>query len=83
MSEETQTCAAAADCPFSDEAAMEKLAEKAAEKAAERAAERAIEKLTDHLYREVGKSVVEKLFYLIGVCAVALYLWLQHKGVIS
>lgn len=75
MSEETQTCAAAADCPFSDEAALEKIAE--------RAAERAIEKLTDHLYREVGKSVVEKLFYLIGVCAVALYLWLQHKGVIS
>ena len=79
MSEETQTCAAAADCPFSDEAALEKIAERAAE----RAAEKALEKLTDHLYREVGKSVVEKLFYLIGVCAVALYLWLQHKGVIS
>ena len=75
MSEETQTCAAAADCPFSDEAVLEKIAEKAAEKA--------LEKLTDHLYREVGKSVVEKLFYLIGVCVVALYLWLQHKGVIS
>lgn len=75
MSEETQTCAAAADCPFSDEAVLEKIAERAAEKA--------IEKLTDHLYREVGKSVVEKLFYLIGVCVVALYLWLQHKGVIS
>ena len=75
MSEEPQTCAAAADCPFSDEAVLEKIAEKAAEKA--------IEKLTDHLYREVGKSVVEKLFYLIGVCVVALYLWLQHKGVIS
>ena len=75
MSEETQTYAAAVDCPFSDEAVLEKIAEKAAEKA--------IEKLTDHLYREVGKSVVEKLFYLIGVCVVALYLWLQHKGVIS
>ena len=75
MSEENQTCAAAADCPFSDEAVLEKIAEKAAEKA--------LEKRTDHLYREVGKSVVEKLFYLIGVCVVALYLWLQHKGVIS
>ena len=79
MSEETQICAATADCPFSDEAALEKIAERAAE----RAAEKALEKLTDHLYREVGKSVVEKLFYLIGVCVVALYLWLQHKGVIS
>ena len=75
MSEEHKTCAAAADCPFSDEAVLEKIAEKAVEKA--------VEKLTDHLYREVGKSVVEKLFYLIGVCVVALYLWLQHKGMIS
>ena len=62
-------------CPFLDEKCMDKIAE--------RAAERAIRKLTDHLYHEVGKSVVEKLFYLIGGCAVALYLWLQHKGVIS
>ena len=62
-------------CPFLDEKSMDRIAE--------RAAKRAIEKLTDHFYHEVGKSVVEKLFYLIGVCTVALYLWLRNKGVIS
>ena len=62
-------------CPFLDEEEMDAIAE--------RAAERAIAKLTDHLYREVGKSVVGKLFYLIGICTVALCLWLRHKGVIS
>ena len=49
---------------------------------AERAAERAVEKLTNHVYQQVGRSVVEKLFYIIGVCAVGLYLWLKSKGVI-
>ena len=61
-------------CPFLDEAQMNKVAERAAGKA--------VEKLTDHLYREVGKSVIEKLFYVVGISAVALYLWLQHKGVV-
>ena len=74
MSEETQTCAAAADCPFSDEAALEKIAE--------RAAERAIEKLTDHVYQEVGRSVISKFVYIVGACSLGLYLWLKSKGVI-
>lgn len=40
------------------------------EEIAERAAARAVEKLTDHAYRAVGKSVVEKLFWIVGVlCA--------------
>ena len=74
MSEETQTCAAAADCPFSDEAVLEKIAEKAAEKA--------IEKLTNHVYQEVGRSVISKFVYIVGACSLGLYLWLRSKGVI-
>ena len=75
MSEETQTCAAAAaDCPFSDEAVLEKIAEKAAEKA--------IEKLTNHVYQEVGRSVISKFVYIVGACSLGLYLWLKSKGVI-
>lgn len=74
MSEENQTCAAAADCPFSDEAVLEKIAEKAAEKA--------IEKLTDHVYQEVGRSVISKFVYIVGACSLGLYLWLKSKGVI-
>lgn len=74
MSEETQTCAAATDCPFSDEAALEKIAERAAEKA--------IKKLTNHVYQEVGKSVISKFVYIVGACSLGLYLWLKSKGVI-
>ena len=74
MSEENKTCAAAADCPFSDEAVLEKIAERAAEKA--------IEKLTNHVYREVGRSVISKFIYIVGACSLGLYLWLKSKGVI-
>lgn len=61
-------------CPLTDEDEIEKIAEKAAQKA--------IEKLTNQVYQEVGKSVVQKLFYVVGICAVGLYLWLKSKGVI-
>ena len=74
MSEENKTCAAAADCPFLDEAALEKIAEKAAEKA--------IKKLTAQVYQEVGKSVISKFVYIIGACSIGLYLWLKSKGVL-
>ena len=74
MSEETQTYAAAADCPFSDEAVLEKIAEKAAEKA--------VKKLTNHVYQEVGRSVISKFVYIVGACSLGLYLWLKSKGVI-
>ena len=72
MSEETQTCAA--NCPMLDDTAIEKIAERAAEKA--------IEKLTNHVYQEVGKSVISKFVYIVGVCSVGLYLWMKSKGVI-
>ena len=74
MSEENKTCAAAADCPFLDEEVLEKLAELAAEKA--------IKKLTNHVYQEVGRSVISKFVYIVGACSLGLYLWLKSKGVI-
>lgn len=72
MSEETQTCAA--DCPMRNDTATEQIAEKAAEKA--------IEKLTNHVYQEVGRSVISKFVYIVGACSVGLYLWMKSKGVI-
>lgn len=74
MSEETKICTAATDCPFSDKAALEKVAELAAEKA--------VEKLTNHIYQEVGRSVISKFVYIVGACSLGLYLWLKSKGVI-
>lgn len=53
------------------------------EKIAERAADKAVSKLTDRVYRDVGKNVIEKLFWIAGVCAVAAFLWLQSKGLIK
>jgi hypothetical protein len=50
---------------------------------AERAATKAMEKLTNHVYQEVGKGVVRKLFWIIGAASVGIYLWLKSKGIIS
>jgi len=58
------------------------LTEEQIEQIAEKAAEKAIEKLTSHVYQEVGKSVVSKIFYLVGACAIGLFLWLKSKGLV-
>jgi hypothetical protein len=58
------------------------LTEDQIEEIAERAAERAMAKLTDHMYKQVGKSVVSKLFWIVGVISVGLYLWLKQKGLV-
>jgi diaminopimelate decarboxylase len=58
------------------------LTEEQIEQIAEKAAEKAIEKLTSHVYQEVGRSVVSKIFYLVGACAIGLFLWLKSKGVV-
>ena len=56
------------------------LSEEQMEDIAEKAAEKALKKISDMAYREVGKSVVSKLLYIIGVLAVAAYLYLQSHG---
>jgi hypothetical protein len=61
---------------------MTELNEKQIEEIAEKAAQKAIEKLTSHIYQEVGKSIVSKLFYIIGACSLGVYLWLKSKGIV-
>jgi len=46
---------------------------------AERAAERALEKV----YLEVGRSIVRRLFWLVGVLALSVLIVLAGKGVIN
>lgn len=48
---------------------------------AERAADRAVQKITSHIYQEIGKSIVSKMIWIVGVCSVGLFLWLQNKGI--
>ena len=58
------------------------LTEEQIEEIAERAAERAMKKLTDHMYKEVGRSVVNKFFWIVGIISVGMYLWLKQKGLV-
>lgn len=53
------------------------------EKIAEKAADKAVAKLTDRVYRDVGKNVVQKFVWFVGVASVALFFWLQSKGLIK
>lgn len=59
-----------------------RLSEEQIELIAEKAAEKAVAKLTDHVYREVGKSVVSKFTWTVGVITlVAVIYFKQLKGV--
>lgn len=46
---------------------------------AERAAERALQ----HVYAEVGQSLLRKLAWLVGIVAIGGLMWLTGKGTIS
>lgn len=59
------------------------LTEAQIEDIAERAAAKAVARLTDNVYREVGKNVIEKFVYVVGAISVAFFLWLQGKGLIK
>lgn len=60
-------------CPYLTSEQIETIAEKAADKA--------VKKMTDQLYMEVGKSVVNKVFLVCGIVSAAGYFWLKDKGV--
>lgn len=58
------------------------LSDEQIEKIAEVAAEKAIEKMTSGVYQSIGKTVVERVFYIIGAIALGGYLWLKKEGII-
>ena len=47
---------------------------------AERAAEKAMLKMTNQLYQDIGKGVISKLLYLIGIVTIAAWAWLHANG---
>lgn len=65
------------------DSSLTQLTEDQIDEIAERAAEKAVSKLTEHVYREVGKNVVQKFVYVVGASSIALFLWLQSKGLIK
>ncbi|MBY0498908.1 MAG: hypothetical protein K2Q14_07040 [Gammaproteobacteria bacterium] len=52
------------------------------ETVAERAADKAVKKITDQVYLEVGRSVVNKFLWAVGAITVGFVLWLHSKGFI-
>lgn len=56
------------------------LTEDQIEAIASRAAEKAVKKMTDDAFKAVGKTVVEKLFWIVGVLAVGMFAWMQATG---
>jgi hypothetical protein len=61
-------------CPY--------LTSKDIERVAERAAEKAVKKITEQVYLEVGRSVVNKFLWAVGAITVGFVLWLHSKGFI-
>lgn len=46
-------------------------------------AERAVEKVLTRLYSEIGKSVVRKFAWLVGIVVLSLCLWLAGKNALQ
>lgn len=59
---------------------MQTIDEDIIEEIAERAAEKAVEKITSRFYMEVGRSVMQKLYVIVGTLAVGLFFFGQTKG---
>ena len=53
------------------------------DRAAERAADLAVQRVLDIGFKAVGRTVVEKVLWIIGLCAVGLYFYLQSKGLLK
>lgn len=56
------------------------LTEEQIEKIASLAADKAVKKMTDDAFKAVGKTVVEKLFWIVGVLTLGVFAWLQATG---
>lgn len=50
---------------------------------AEKAAEKAVAKMTSAVYREVGRTIIQRFFWIVGLSGVGLYFYLQQKGYIK
>ena len=59
------------------------LSDEQLEEIATRAAEKAIAKVTQDLYTSIGKAVLTKVIWSVGVAWVALIIWMQARGFIK
>ena len=67
-------------CPRYDK---HELSDDQIEDIAERAATRAVSKVKGEFYEEVGKGVMSKLYWLVGIILVGAYAWMVAHGFIK
>jgi hypothetical protein len=48
---------------------------------AEKAAEKAISKMTGLMYQEVGRTIITKFFFIVGLIAVGIMVGLKAAGI--
>jgi hypothetical protein len=53
------------------------------EKIANRAAQKAVQRMLDDGYKAVGRNVLEKGIWFVGLIACGLFAWLMSKGFIK
>lgn len=61
-------------CPYLTQEDIEKIAEQAADKA--------VNKMTNQAYQAIGKGVVSRFLWIVGVITVGFAAWLHTKGII-
>lgn len=49
------------------------------ERITEAAAEKAVTKMTAHIYQEIGKSLIQKLFLVMGAIGLSLASWMHLR----
>ena len=59
------------------------LSEDKVEYIAEKAAEKAVEKMKDEFFQSVGKTVVQKILWLVGAGAIGAWMWAKQHGLIE
>jgi len=64
-------------CPRYDK---HELSDDQIEEIAERAAQKAIEKATQDFYAGVGKSIMGKVYWMVGLMIVGLFVWMNKNG---
>lgn len=47
---------------------------------AEKAADLAVKKVTDEAFKQVGKQVISKILWMVGVLVVAAWVWYSRGG---
>jgi hypothetical protein len=50
------------------------------ERVTDLAAEKAVDKALDKMYSEIGKGVLKKAVWIVGIGIVALWIWLGNHG---